>query len=339
MINDLVTIVLINVQDNADTIECIKSIYASESLPFQIIVIENSKNEKYYNRLKEFLLFALPDFLIKKNLTPPNNPVLEFEREDFDNMHFSGTNHLSTEFSVAIIKNQRVSGFSENTNLALKLIINQNISKYIWLLNNDTIINTDSIGKLKAEMLQDHKNGLVGSVLVYMDRTDTIQCIGGGSYLSFPVYGVKSFKKNTFLKELNNIPKKDILNKINMISGASFFFKTEIIHKIGFWDEDFFLFLEDADYSRRIRDAGYLITVCMENIVLHKHNASTKKISKSFYYYHSGYACVIYLKKYYNAFHLPFGVFSTMMHSLISTRNIKYATASLLGSIDSIRKT
>ena len=51
--------------------------------------------------------------------------------------------------------------------------------------------------------------------------------------------------------------------------------RSEIFKKIGYLDDSFFLYWEDADFSRRVKKAGYKIIYFPETCMWHKVSAST----------------------------------------------------------------
>src|SRR5205085_5590103 len=53
------------------------------------------------------------------------------------------------------------------------------------------------------------------------------------------------------------------------VSFASALIRSEVIRDIGFLDEGFFLYFDDADYCRRARKAGWKIGFCQDARVVH----------------------------------------------------------------------
>ena len=57
----------------------------------------------------------------------------------------------------------------------------ERIDSYIWLLNNDTVVHTESLKSQISylEMSQNSKIGILGSKLIYYYKQDTLQAVGG----------------------------------------------------------------------------------------------------------------------------------------------------------------
>ena len=68
---------------------------------------------------------------------------------------------------------------------------------------------------------------------------------------------------------------KDI--QVNCVSGSCIGLDTRVIKKIGFFDERYFMYLEDVDYCLRIKRLDFNIYYIPHFLVIHKHNATSKK--------------------------------------------------------------
>jgi GT2 family glycosyltransferase len=62
-----------------------------------------------------------------------------------------------------------------------------------------------------------------------------------------------------------------LIKEISYASGAAFFVSAEMIRNFGAWDEDFFLYHEDMEWSLRLRAAGYRIIMASESVFYHKY--------------------------------------------------------------------
>ena len=52
----------------------------------------------------------------------------------------------------------------------------------------------------------------------------------------------------------------------------------DVFEKIGFWDEKYFLYFEDADFSLRAQKAGIPVTIAPDVMIYHNSSSSTKKL-------------------------------------------------------------
>ncbi len=67
----------------------------------------------------------------------------------------------------------------------------------------------------------------------------------------------------------------DRAGKVGFISGCLFCFDEKVLKRTGFWDEKYFLYFEDADYSERVKKAGFELIYNPSIIIWHKNAQST----------------------------------------------------------------
>ena len=187
--------------------------------------------------------------------------------------------NASTDDSLAMLQkkwgaNEQVSiltldenyGFSKANNEGIRWAMEQGI-EYFLLLNNDTEIEPDTIEHMLS--CQQGKKAIVVPKVLYADKRDTIWCTGG----SFSPIVRKSIQRG-----LNQIDRGqyDVSEECQFANGCAMLLSKEIINKIGFLDERFFLYYEDTEYSMRATENSIKIWYCAEAVVYHKVNGSTK---------------------------------------------------------------
>lgn len=162
---------------------------------------------------------------------------------------------------IDIIKSDTNLGFSGGNNIAIRKALAEGF-KYFWLLNNDTTVNSESLAALVEKFKSDDDLGLLGSVVIEYYRPEKIQAWGGG-YL------------NRFLALTGffDLPVAD--EKIDHILGASMFTSNEVLKRVGLLDEDFFFFMEDTEFSLRVKRL-YKLGVAENSFVYHKGGSSLK---------------------------------------------------------------
>ena len=174
------------------------------------------------------------------------------------------------EPAVSVIELDDNYGFSRANNEGIKWSIGNGINRF-FLLNNDTEIEPDTIEKMVA--LQQEKGAIVVPKTKYFDNRDTIWCAGG----SFSKI-VKKVKHRGYNKK--DSAKYDNSGQTEFANGCAMLLNKDIIDKIGYLDERFFLYYEDTEYSLRAAQNNIPIWYCADAVVYHKVNGSTKGISK-----------------------------------------------------------
>ncbi len=192
---------------------------------------------------------------------------------------------------ITIIEQEQNTGFATACNAGIRHCLTLANIKYIWLLNNDTIINQDTVKNL-LNCLELNKKSIIGTAVLCMDKYEKSELI----------LGCKFSPWTSICKPCQS--EQDILN-IDYVYGASFAFPIDLVTKIGFFDEQFFLYYEEHDYCLRAKNAGYFFVWCKEAKVWHKGGSSAglhdKNITKrrKFSHYHETRSTFLFLKKHY----------------------------------------
>ncbi|MCP2026416.1 GT2 family glycosyltransferase [Flavobacterium sp. HSC-32F16] len=278
-LNRKVYIVILNHKGALDTIECLESILKLNYFNYQVIVVDNSEIELPFQTLLNW-------GLLKK---------IKFDHTDEKKL-----NLFINQNQFVFVKAEKNKGFASGNNIALNAILkSKEIDSYIWLLNNDTAVDKES---LKAqisylEMNQNSKIGILGSKLIYYYKQDTLQAVGG----KFD----KNFYISSHIGEGESIYKtKSEFEKIDYVIGASMFVRYSFLKEVGILSEDFFLFYEELDWAYRAKKKGWSVDWSLESQVFHKEGAtigsSYNPKQKSFFSeIHIFKSRKIFVKKYY----------------------------------------
>jgi GT2 family glycosyltransferase len=157
-------------------------------------------------------------------------------------------------------------GFARANNLGIRLAKERG-ADYIWLLNNDTAVHPGALRAMVEKAECDPRIGAVGSAIYDMSEPERLKAWGGG-------------RVNLWLGRSRVISDPAADERIQFLTGASLLLRRSVIGSVGFLDEDFFFYWEDADYCFRMRSAGWLLTVAGQSRVWHKEWATVGKKSK-----------------------------------------------------------
>lgn len=237
-------IILLNHNGSQDTCACILSLQKMNNTDFKIIVVDNSIGNKEFNVLCDFV----------KNQHIPFISLNQHEDKKVNNEQ------------IILIKAKENKGFAHGNNIALQFALKQNNANYFWILNNDTIVDSEALNELKA-YYNTHPKTILGSKLLYYNNNETIQAVGG------------TFNKVFYICEhVGEGKNKDVLKKdlpmIDYPIGASMFVSKHFIEEVGFLSEDFFLYYEELDWVCRANLKGYKADWCEKSIVYHKEGAT-----------------------------------------------------------------
>ncbi len=210
-----------------------------------------------------------------------------FEVLIYDQSSTDGTPEMiEKEFpQVKLLKNRKNIGFGPSNNVAMK----KALGRYILLLNPDTKIIQKDIFKQMIDWMDGHPEvGISSCALLNPDRTYQ----GSGGY--FPTL-FRVFAWMSFIDDLPIIDRLikpyhpmhpwspfykgedyfDQAHKQDWVTGAYFLIRREVIEEIGYFDEDYFAYVEEVDYCFRAAKKGWEIWYLPKWKTIHYGQATT----------------------------------------------------------------
>lgn len=175
--------------------------------------------------------------------------------------------------AVFIIRNQKNLGFAAGNNNGIKYALENNFD-YLVLLNQDIIVNQDWLQPLIETLEKETHLGAVQPKIMCWPAKEKINSLG--NVLHYLGFGFTSFNGLTEAQ----VEKYPVY--INYASGAAVVYRSEVLKKIGLFDESFFMYHEDTDLTLRIKFFGYQIKLVPQSKVFHQYQFS--KSIKKFYY-------------------------------------------------------
>ncbi|WP_170359764.1 MULTISPECIES: glycosyltransferase family 2 protein [Ruegeria] len=219
-----------------------------------------------------------------------------------DNASSDGSADLvRDEFSdVRLIANDANRGFAAANNQGLEIAQGDNL----LLLNPDTIILNGAIDTMLAWLAQHPDVGCVGCQV--LEDEDTIQrtCFAdpGPGNLALSEFGLRRLSaQNRFL---NHAEYGDwdrcSEREVDVVSGMFMLVPRRVFEAVGLLDEAFFVYSEEADWCRRIRDAGWRCVFAPEAQILHLDGGGKSTVQiRSRMFVQMQKSKMIYLRKHY----------------------------------------
>ncbi len=236
-----ISIILVNYNTDEYTIDCLDSLLKINTPGFRhsIIVVDNAS--------------TVPMVLPKRLMVP----AIELIRSE-SNLGFTGGNNMGIHFGI------------EKYN-----------SDYVLLLNNDTTVHPDFLKELVTHAEKYPKAGITTSKIYFSkgrefhlnsykkDELGKVFWYAGGSidWDNLVAYhrGVDEVDRGHFDNQL----------ECDFATGCVLMIKREVLEKVGTLDKKYFLYMEDVDYSVRVKKAGYEIHFVPKSIVWHKNAGSS----------------------------------------------------------------
>ena len=194
------------------------------------------------NSFEKDITFIIVSFksshIIEKCIKSINSNIKIIVVENSDNIHIK--NYLEKKFlNVEVIIAKENLGYGKGNNLGISKVKTQ----YVFILNPDTILEENCLKELyKAQLMLRENFAILAPNL-------------------FNNYGY-------FLNRNNNYKKKSIL-EVDYVKGFAMLINLKKINFKKIFDENFFLFLEEIDLCKRIKNDGGKIFVVQESKVRH----------------------------------------------------------------------
>ncbi len=275
-------IITLNWRNPNDTIDCLNSLLKQDYPDFQIFVLENGSNDGSAKQMEEWGRIRLGN--------------------DFFSATIKEAEGLFFNQKIVLLKSNENLGFAGGNNLVIRTATRMG-AKYVWLINNDTIQDKNSLTALVKAAQSGDKVGMVCSKVLFFERPDVIESVG--STLIAPLGVFRHIRQG--MKD-SDMP--SMIVEIPYVYGCSFLVSAELINDVGFMDERYFLLREESDWSIRARKRGWKIYSAPASVVWHKVTRSIGKRSEIFFYYVTR-NTLLFMKKHYPLF-LPTTILSML---------------------------
>jgi GT2 family glycosyltransferase len=243
-----VYIIIVNWNCGNDTVECLESLFRLTYPSFKVVVCDNGSSDESLE-------------LIKRWAESNDLCYNEFRSDEADQ-----EDNLDDDLPLVVIKNPLNLGFAGGNNVGMRFALNRGDCSYVWLLNNDTVVETDALARLVERMEQQASVGICGSTIRLYHDPEKIQALGGGYYCRWIGLPWHYGRFRMWGKEINQ---RRAETWMNYVEGASMLVSRKFVEEIGMMCEDYFLYFEEADWAIRAK-GRYKLAYAPESIVYHK---------------------------------------------------------------------
>ncbi|MDX4050296.1 glycosyltransferase family 2 protein [Aliarcobacter skirrowii] len=178
---------------------------------------------------------------------------------------------------IVLLQNETNTGGSGGFDKGIRYAIQKEYN-YVALLDNDILLEANTILNLFKYIKINPKVGVVGSKICTIDNKDILQEMG--SFIDFDnkfnIYTpLKSHKDDNSLPE---IVVCDYVPACCMIT------TNEVLKKVGSFNTNHFIYWDDMDWCTRVRKIGYEIHAISNSRVFHKLGSANHTNTFGFYY-------------------------------------------------------
>jgi GT2 family glycosyltransferase/4-amino-4-deoxy-L-arabinose transferase-like glycosyltransferase len=213
-----------------------------------------------------------------------SKPKTEFEIivVDNDNESEIGNSLKKTFPKVVFIKSQKNLGYGGGNNLGAQSAKGE----YLFIINPDTLVFKNTVDEIVSFFEKNKNVGIVSPMLVdknskpfHLQGTSELTPLRGIVCLSFieRILPKNSISRKYWLKDWNHTK----LREVEVCPGTAFMISRNLFEQINGFDENFFLYFEEDDISKRVKELGYKIYILEKAKIFHEVGASTKQLDNS----------------------------------------------------------
>lgn len=223
--------------------------------------------------------------LLKKTLFSiyRNTKNIMFEIILIDDASADGTYEvIKKQFPlIKIIKNEKNLGYSKTYNKGTKLAK----GKYILHLNSDVYFTKNSNLALMIDFMDKNPRvGIAGCKVLKHNGVLDLPCRHAIPTLINVLFQMLSLYRLFYnIRKLNyymTYLDESVITEVGGILGAFMLIRKKVFKKIGYLDENFYLYCEDTDFCYRAKRAGWEIYYYPKIAVKHLHGETTKQFRK-----------------------------------------------------------
>lgn len=255
MVMPTVFIIILNWNGKDDTLACLDSVYKLNYPDYHVIVVDNASTDGSVDAIRA---------------------------------------RYSSATWLTIIENGVNIGYTGGNNVGIRYAMEHG-AVYVWLLNNDTIVEPYSLGALISASQGNPSAGILGpKVLCYPDTHFLYS--RGESYSLW-------FNRRTVDVGEIDLKQDAKLRKVDYVVGCAMLVTKKFIEKVGVLDDTFFAYFEELDWCFRGRENGFDVLFVPDSVIYHKGGGSTGGITSPIVSYYHTRNWILFMRKHAMFYH------------------------------------
>lgn len=162
-------------------------------------------------------------------------------------------------------------GFARANNIGAR----QACGKYLMILNPDTLVMPQAVEHLVTFMDTHSKCGIVAPLVLNSNRTFQLSF---GRDLGIMSEVFSKYFASRYYQWRYKTGGGRMSRRVDWVSGACFLIERQLFNRLNGFDEHFFIYIEDADLGRRVRQMGYEVCYQTGAAIIHRLGNTCSKI-------------------------------------------------------------
>jgi len=179
---------------------------------------------------------------------------------------------------VVVLENGSNLGIAAANNVGIRHALESG-SDYVFLLNNDTVVDPEMLTHLVTVAESEPNIGMTGPTMLYFDDPEIIWC--AGNCIDWKTGDTVRLRENTHLNSVADTACHDV----DFITSCAVCIKSTVFGTIGLMDERYFIYYDEADWFARASPAGWRSVYVPKAKMWHKVSATMGESSPTTDYY------------------------------------------------------
>jgi GT2 family glycosyltransferase len=221
---------------------------------------------------------------------------------------------------IEIIQTGENLGFAGGNNVGIRHALDQG-ADYVWLLNNDTVVDTEALTAMVRVAEDDETVGMVGSKIVYHDNPRLLWYAGAVLDPQRPYHphhrGLNEEERDQY----------DVVCETGYVTGCSLLARKQMMSAVGLLDDNLFLYFEDVDWCARAKTSGWKLVYCPDSVVYHKVSLSVGGAASPTLLYYTARNRLYFVKRNFHGKLLVALLYDVFEHVLVNIKKGRFACA------------
>ncbi|MCA0911029.1 glycosyltransferase family 2 protein [Qipengyuania gaetbuli] len=244
--------VVLTYNSDKDLAGCLQTLVNQEGVDLRIIVVDNNSDASSRAKMiEDFISITRSSVVLRADHIPADFDQGAYFLQNHRNAGYSAGNNIGARFALAI-------------GCDAILVVNPDVR----------VSNPSYVSRLVEGLGADNSVGIAASQIVNLsgDEENPMAELSFWKEFAWPLtmFSSRDLRKKV---EPDTLPRRRFVEKV---SGACFMISADAMQKIGFFDENVFLYCEEAILAHQMKDLGLKIAFLGDLSVQHAHEPTEK---------------------------------------------------------------
>ena len=188
-----------------------------------------------------------------------------------NNSTVPGVDEVKLQYpDTVLIKNDKNIGFGRANNVGIRWVLDNTSCKYVFILNNDTTIEKNTMDSLQKILRNRRDVGIVAPKIVMMEEPEKLWYGGGNINWAKGSASLPGYMGSSETMQANRS------RNVEFASGCAMLIRRKVLEQIGGFEPKFFMYEEDLEFCCRVLERNWKICYESSSIVKHKCQGSVR---------------------------------------------------------------